>query len=135
MTAGHIRYKVKTHFLGTRDGELFAVCSWAGDGTCTMIGEARLKLWKWLAYRLDPGAHGVRNPDGSARYHAILERKTGKSTLDAVMDVDVHGNVTGRIPLWKGVAITFEGAALVVSVDSSVCGSRKSAPGPSDILH
>ncbi len=24
------------------------------------------------------------------------------------MDVDVHGNVTGRIPLWKGVAITFE---------------------------
>ena len=44
MTAGHIRYKVKTHFLGTRDGELFAVCSWAGDGTCTMIGEARLKL-------------------------------------------------------------------------------------------
>ena len=108
MTAGHIRYKVKTHFLGTRDGELFAVCSWAGDGTCTMIGEARLKLWKWLAYRLDPGAHGVRNPDGSARYHAILERKTGKSTLDAVMDVDVHGNVTGRIPLWKGVAITFE---------------------------
>ena len=98
MTAGHIRYKVKTHFLGTRDGELFAVCSWAGDGTCTMIGEARLKLGKWLAYRLDPGAHGVR--------------KTGTGTLDAVMDVDVHGNVTGRIPLWKGVAITFEGAAV-----------------------
>ena len=23
MAAGHIRYKVKTHFLGTRDGELF----------------------------------------------------------------------------------------------------------------
>ena len=92
MAAGHIRYKVKTHFLGTRDGELFAVCSWAGDGTCTMIGEARLKLGKWLAYRLDPGAHGVRNPDGSARYHAILERKTGTGTLDAVMDVDVQKN-------------------------------------------
>jgi hypothetical protein len=33
----------------------------------------------------------------------------GNGTLDAVMDVDANGKVTGKIPLLKGVVITFEG--------------------------
>lgn len=73
------------------------------------VGEARLKMLKWLIYPFDPKAHGVRNPDGSTHYNAYLEGKMGNGTLDAVMDVDANGKVTGKIPLLKGVVLTFEG--------------------------
>ena len=109
MAVAHIEYKVKAQFMGTHDGMFVADCDWAEDGTCTMVGEARLKMLKWLVYPFDPKAHGVRNPDGSAHYHAYLEGKMGNGTLDAVMDVDANGKVTGKIPLLKGVVITFEG--------------------------
>lgn len=54
MAVEHIEYKVKAQFMGTHDGMFVADCDWVEDGTCTTVGEARLKMLKWLVYPFDP---------------------------------------------------------------------------------
>lgn len=110
MAKEHREYKVDAQFAGRKDGMFVADLDWADDGTCSMTGEARLKfMGKWLVYPFDPKANGVKNADGSEHFNAYLEGKMGNGTLDAEMDVAADGTVTGKIPLLKGVVITFKG--------------------------
>ena len=98
----HIDYNLTAHFMGKHPGEFH--CDIDKENG-TISGEAVLNMKiKKIRYPFTTGTV-VYNDDGSVVYNAQLKSMFGNGTLDATVNVDPDGNVTGGVPkilTWDG---------------------------------
>ena len=101
-------------FMGAHDLQLFADFNWNEDETeATISGYAKMKMLKWLTYQFSDSSSGRREPSGLLRCSTGLKSQFGNGELKAFIEVAPDGALKGRVDIFKGMSLPFEGKRTV----------------------
>lgn len=110
MAVVHYESDLDIQFMGRHPGKLIADIDWDENNEGPLWGEASMKMLKTFVYPYMDTSHATRDPDGSIHAKADLPSHFGNgSSIKATIEVDPDGNITGQIPLLKGIVLKLSG--------------------------